>query len=917
MSSCLQDYVIENANFFNEFDKTNFINNASLALNTGATKLAVSIKGNTYSNILEKTMSHINEIELNSYAVAEFVTKILGSGRVESAKLTMKDITKVDNIIIKPQYLTEAVSNYKEVINGIASGKYDTDKIRDIYANMHLYTDTLKKRLVSSPINVNITTKEMLDHSISETVDVTTSYLEDKVLPFLQDFTKNKKTLTSEISIINTTLYSSVSELKKVVEDVNIGIELNKIDETKKKLMLNYTYNMVRAILEGVSFVTYAIIRKAHQFEECVIACQNIYNLLTLSFSDVINIIESGLYDNRSITADDAYDIAEKLVEGKNDVFAELSNNIIEYHKGYISSNASVAMDVSGGDVSDYVTNLLSENKYDNELYKDIVKSYIEINNGLDIVAKNYDDRLIVFEDIIKKAGFSLTLIDRFHNEIKALDDMSIYGMTALDIGNGGEKERIYYMILSEIADYPRLTESIAKVSREVKVRIDYIEDLFNDKRNTELAYSETMTELKIFLASFKDQFRELNMSIVKALYLRLKELANKADECIDNVFPSNEETVNFTESDFCKESVLYELEDIDTMNDVLMESLLKQYYAEREFIERGVRLVYEAVEVTDNNKESKGTNLITKIEDSFAKAFDNILANSKAWFDRSAKKNKEFMDKYKNYLANERKYVNIQIKMTPYEKMDSNQISSDINTLITNVGKMTPDVLKTLNSYEEVRSKLITFGINFNNTDEKTAITNYYSVGNNPIDPVTYSNGEIQTLVAQHMIPYCDTFYTSYKPGIDKQFDSLKEAVEKVSQIAVTESFVDIDLLSEIFTEAEAPAQQPATQPTQANQPAQTQQATAQTNNTQQQNTTTNANTTDKVPSTNVNKQRRWMEKCINKYTGCVMNAIRDRNRDYFRALNALLPKKMTTAPAVNTPANTEPAAQPAQNAQ
>ena len=857
-------------------------------------------------------MSHINEIELNSYAVAEFVNQILGSGRVESAKLTMKDITKVDNIIMKPQYLTEAVSIYKEGINGIASGKYDTDKIKDIYANMHTYIDTLKKRLVSSPVNINITPKEMLDHSISETVDVTTSYLEDRVVPFLQDFLKKKKDLTTELSTVNTTVFSSVSELKKVVEDVNIGIELNKVDDTKKKLMLNYTYNMVRAILEGVSFITYVAIRKAHQFEECVIACQNIYNTLTLVFNDVINIIESGLYDNRSITADDAYEIAEKLVDGKNDVFAELSNNIVEYHKGYISSNTHIAADISGGEVADYMTNLLSQNMYDNELYKDIVKSYIEINNGLDIVAKNYDDRLIVFEDIIKKAGFSLNLVDRFHNEINAIDDLSDYNLTSLNLGNGGEKERIYYMILSEISDYPRVTESIAKVSREVKVRIDYIEELFNDKRDTELAYSETMTELKIFLASFKDQFREFNMSIVKALYLRLKELANKADECIDNVYPSED---SHNEYDFCTEATLSELDEIDATNDIVMETLLREYYAEREFKERGVRLVYEAVQVTD-----EGVELIKGI----SKFFDNLIDTFNKLLMRDEKVNTEFMNNYKNYLANERNYSNIQIKMTPYDKMDSNQVLTDISTFITNVSKMTPETLKTLNTYEDIRSKLITFGIEFgSDTDEKTAITNYYRVGKNPIDDVTYSNNEIKTLVAQHMIPYCDTFYSSYEPNVVKQLESLKKAVKNANKPAtVTESSNDIDLINRLFTEAETPAQQPAaqpaTKPVQNAQPAQKPAGQEQKTDAQSKGPTVIDNQTEKEADSNKGLKQKysWMNKCVKIYAGCVLNAIRDRNRDYFKALRALVPKKMKAPEASTAPTTPieQPAAQPTQ---
>lgn len=873
MSSCLQDYIIENANFFNDFDKLNFINNASLALNKTDAKLSLSIKGNQYSHILEKTISHINDIEINSYAVAEFVNKILGSGRVESVKLTMKDITKIDNIVMKPQYLTEAVLNYKEVINGIESGKYDKDKIKNIYANIHTYIDTLKKRLVSSPISINITPKEMLNHSISEIAVVTTSYLEDKVLAFLQDFPKKKKELISEISLINTSVYTTIAELKKIIENVNIGVAfIERLDSTQKKLMLNYTYNMVRAILEGVSFITYAAIRKVHQFEECVVECQNIYNKLTLTFSDVINIIESGLFDNRSITADDAYDIAEKLVDGKNDVFAELANSILGYHKGYISTYTTVTPDVidnGDADFSIYTQNMISQHMYDSELYKDIVKLYIEISNGLDIVAKNYDDRLIVFDDVIKKAGFSLALVDRFQNNIKAIEDLSMYGITNLNIGNEGEKEEIYYMILSEISDYPRVTEAIAKVAREVKIRIDYIEDIFNEKHNTEIAYSETMTELKTFLTSFKDQFRALNNHIVKGLYSRLKELANKADECIDNVHlkPSSSEVTYAENTDFCTEAVLATLEEIEDINDIAMEIMLREYYSEREFNERGVRLVYEDVKVVDNSGEGQSTsdvgsklpnNKVGSLLQRVSQWFEKTIASFNEVIGRAKVKNTKWLAENKEYLSG-RSYTNVQIEMLPYDKIASTQVTTDIGKLINAVSTMTAENLKNINSYEDLRTRLINFGPKFTNDgDEKVIITNYYKVGNNPAETVKYANNEIKTLVVNNMIPYCETFYDSYKDSVEKQLTNLKTAVENIHKTYVKESLMDVDLLGEIFTEAEAPSGNPA----------------------------------EKSSEVNLSTKAGWMTKLVQMYSGCVLNAIRDRNNDYFKALTALVPK-------------------------
>jgi hypothetical protein len=47
--------------------------------------------------------------------------------------------------------------------------------------------------------------------------------------------------------------------------------------------------------------------------------------------------------------------------------------------------------------------------------------------------------------------------------------------------------------------------------------------------------------------------------------------------------------------------------------------------------------------------------------------------------------------------------------------------------------------------------------------------------------------------------------------------------------------------------------------------------------------------------------------------YSGCVLNAIRDRNNDYFKALNALVPKNKLVVNNKNDNAAT-PAEQPVQ---
>lgn len=907
-SSYIYDYVTETAKFFNEFDRSNFITNANIALDKMNTNISLSLKGNHYSNILEKTISHINEIEIDSYAVSEFVTKILGSGRIDSANLNMKDIAKNDPIVLKPQYLNEAVLEYKEVINGIASGKYTVDKIRDLYTNIDAYITTLKKRLVSSNINVHITSKEMIKYDNSNKVDVTTKYLEDEVLPFLQNIPKKKKELTVELTSVNSIVHDTLSNLKKLMEDVSTGISLNKIDDTQKRMMLQYTFNQVRAILEGVSFITYAALRKVHQFEDNVIECQNVYNALTLLFNDAYTLIESGAFDTRVISPTEISEMADKLADGDNDIFVELSHNIIEYHKGYLSTHLPESTDIPAGDAEDFLTTLLSNHEFNPTIYNNIVKAYIEIGNGLEIIAKNCDDRLMIFDELIDKAGFALTLSDRFLNEIESLDDLSVYGLTDLNIGNNGEKNTIYYMILSEINGYPKITKQIADVCRVIRTKAEYVEDLFTARKNNELAYSESLSELKIFLDSFKDQFKAFNCHIVKGLYKRLKELATKADDCTDNVYP-NETLDQYMDDDFFKEAMISNLDEIDALNDIIMESLLKEYYAEREFKERGVRLVYEAENTKSTvivNDNSNGGNVVAS---SNTGKFNNeklqsLLKTIGEWFEkmitsfediigRQAAKNKKWLADNKDALTS-RSYSNVQIQILPYEGISPEQITKDISTLANNVNSMNVQNIQNIKSYEDIRTKLITFGPKFGKDDEKVTITNYYKSGNRPLNMVQYSNNNIKTLVVNIMIPYCENFYDSYKDEIKKQLTAVKTAAENISKIYVSESVSEIDGL--VFTEAEDNA--PTVQQTSGTK---TVSVTTNPPSTNLNNNDSNKSTTE---SAGLSAKAGWIKQCIQMYSGSVLNSIRDRNNDYFKVLYALAPKTQpnTQQPAANT---------------
>ena len=255
---------------------------------------------------------------------------------------------------------------------------------------------------------------------------------------------------------------------------------------------------------------------------------------------------------------------------------------------------------------------------------------------------------------------------------------------------------------------------------------------------------------------------------------------------------------------------------------------MLKEYYAERELKERGVRLIYEAegdtnntkVSVVDNGNSTTGSTptsgkfnkeALTKILNSLSEWFDKMIESFEEVILRKSEYNKKWLADNKEKLST-RSYSNVTINILPYDKMPSKQIIDDIGKVTNNVNTMTTQNMQGINKYEDLRSKII-IGPKFTGNNETADIVNYYKIGTNPLQVVEYSNSDIKTLVVNEMIPFCENFYDSYRNDVKAKLTALKQGLENINKTYVTEASDDISILN-IFTEAED-----ATQPT-VNQP-------------------------------------------------------------------------------------------------
>ena len=897
----LDKYVFDESEFFNEYDSSSFIMISNSVLNKKIADFLVFIKDTESTTLLESAIRNLNTIDVESYAMTEFMTKILGSSKVDRAGLMMKDITKNGKINVKMQYLKEAVNDLKYNINDLLSGKIDADSaivnIKTMTASS--YKDKLKQRTVEIyNIPYIDDPKKFISNVSYISTPLTTQYLNSVIIPYVENFQKTKVAITTETNLIIREISNDISELSLTMKTLN---SVN-IPDDKKSTILNYCYNTVRTILEVIKYVTYCQMRKIHIIEENITAIQEAYNKIMLLFASEMSLVEAGAYDTRIITAADGNNLIEALFDGQIDAFVELSNSIIEYHKGYIFDK--FGMDKSDSDT--IMAKIIADDSYDKKIYDDIIKSYIEIGNGLDILAKNSDDYLMVFDDLKNKSGFVIPLPERFKTEIDRIKDIHNYGLTNLSIGNGGEKTDTYFRILSEIIDYPKNMARIAKTVCDMWQKFEYVDKLFTSGANGELAYSETMNELKILLESLKEQYKIITKSITDNMYLRLKLLAEKADQCLDNVGSEDktniEELIPTPNRNFMGEAALGIIDFQNALTDLYMDTYMKEYYSEREYLEKGVRLVYEADGdtntnnankpdthvVVNDNPESKNSTSSTKLNSG---KLSNILKTIADWFKKMVDafinminkykaKNTDWLAKHKDGLLN-RSYSNVQIDILPYDRGPTTQkIDQDITSFTTNLNTMTKDNIAKINTYEELRSKLIT-GVTFNaNEDEKAVITRYYKVGNNKLETAKYSNNEIKTYVSQHMIPYCEVFYTAYYDSLNKKLKAVEKRMEDVIKTYATEAFTELASDGSIFYEEGEQNNQPSTNTTT------TTTITTGTTNTNQNN---NA-------GANIVQKTTWIQTCVRNYIGCILTAIRDRNNDYLKVLFALAPKVETT---------------------
>lgn len=901
-----QDFILSDLQYMREFDMSNFVANANTSLGrfTGnAREMTVDLKFNSYISYIDRSLNVLNQ------------TKLVSDPKVLSMKFANIDFDSIDytmkpldntQYIIRPKYLTQFVDNIGFTLqrllkNGVVS---DLDDELDHYVSSDIMV-RVRRQMVSSSLPVDANLKDLADLSSDTEITVSNKYYNTEILPFLDQYVKNiKEIVYTDADTVKTIIAKAQKSLSTYIE-VIIEYQKRLGDDVKTRLKLNkVVYNTYRCCLEATAFLAFSMIRKINVFVENTISINMLCNKIISDSPEM----ESAF--DRGIVSSDSKAVGEALLRGDIDAFQELSNDIYEYNSILIASSPFHGTNHLNGDKLFSSVDFETDQKDINDkAYKDTLEMIGVISQGLDVIAKNSDDYLLVFDDILEKSGFSMRLEDRFSGTLSSLDDIREYQSAVAFSDECRPDMNIYFKILKEVREYPERMGEIADQISECKTKMNILSERFSKNINQEFQNTITIQELKNFFENLNEEFTNLVIKVGGKFMLRLKNMAiileqmNKArSKDLDNNF------MKLESEDLRRMTYFSLVEEAESTTDFIFESMLSAYLVEKKKQQTGIQYIIEA----EDDQSGKGKKLVDGIKNKINTWFDKVINKIQQISDGvNAKRDQNYFARHKNDLLN-RNYTNVTTK-TPiieYEKlMPFANITSDIKSLVskTSPANLSPQRLQSITDQESAAR--ILFGnrppIDVWKAEKiSDAITKFYKSGNYPENPVELKNNDVKAMV-EDAVNYCEPFYQSFLPQIRTNIERIKTNMETAMGNLVQESVID-SVFDSLFMEAPGDAnqggqtqtgtntggqtrgntgttpQQPQNNPPQNNKPTQTQNQPQNNNQSQQ---TQNVNTVS-----NMANKGEMIQKMVQQYCNAILTASFDRYKDYMQLLKSII---------------------------
>lgn len=897
-----QDLVLESLDLYQEFDSSHFIANAKSAITNKAVSLNVNSEFKYYTEVLQRAIDDFSVIKLDKDKVKDFLDKVSNSD-IDLSKVLTNSINTKDNTVFKPQYIGQYVDIVKNAINKSFNDELsDQDMLRFM---TNEFVIKVEKQTVKTNLPYGITTKD-LQKETSESSKVITpdkDYIKNEVIPFITKYDDLKKnTLTEANATLNAinetevTIKAMLKVLDKERQDTEINVHI--LNKTNK-----LAYNSIRGILDIISYVSFMLIHKLNVISSNIISCNKLYDdVFNLSGGTITETLEDIIIPN------DTASVATDLLDGKISAFSTLAENIYDYHKGMIDFNNIDTTDKSFVDPSSIIA-AQGEEPYSRAVYDDILHAYTEISNGLNEIAKEGNDYLLVFDDLINKCGFKIMLQDKYQNMINNIDSMTLYDGAALSNEPNQIDTTVYQSMLSEVKDYPTNTQLIANLIKDTFDKMSAIQEKFATNVNGEYSDVESINELRIFMKDLREQYIIMTQQVASMLMRRLQKIGkllsqfdadvdNSSDKVDNSAIPIElGSNTDITESSNEIFDIIYNEKVKEQKN--YFRSLQRSYFTEKAKALRDENIVFEADDnnasnptgnanntsnnaaqqtnngqantanannatkpvVTDNNQQANTNNTQNNtinnsdsLKDSIVKVFKKIVETITNAFKKQSTKNAEFISSNKEALTN-RSYANTAVRVVPYAR-NVDGVIKDLNDMQTKINALTPQSIQELKSPDDLYTKTIQIEGGLNSNDGLAQqFTNYFTTGNTKNQPQLkeYVNNAVHDLVVTIMIPYCESYsnqqtLNNLTSAINNLMDTVTKKIDDVNTTAgQTQESVSI------FTEANDP------------------------------NKNTKASMDSKI---------KWISQATTEMCQSARTVLQNQNNDYLKILDAFRPK-------------------------
>lgn len=858
-----------------EFKKASGITESSWISNTadglmskipasGGLGVANLISPDLYVSYIQRTIENLDNISVDVESLDSFFSNVYKSITLGERNITIPLRPDEDIEKIRPEYLSLLSSDFDTTIQKILKGSISDSDIRKKFVSDEYY-NKLKKQLVKTTVVIN-DVRDMMELDSPSIVKIDNVFIQHNVIPFIRAYlpnTKDMRAIAVKTMAAITSLYRNMTASITSVQTMLDGGKVT--DANTIRLLKYYVYNMKTVTMNLCAYISTMVIRKISYLSFNISSYMELYNIIQRYFPEMEAILHESVMtgDVRDI---DNTTLLNSIINNGLSIVLPHIHKAIGLKKmeiaNILSSKYDIKMDyISGIDNDTYV--------YDTRVYSAVNATIKEIGQNLQLFVANSKNLDMIADDIIEKSNLSETFSLKYANILTNITNMNYYTINSPDINNSSDT---MMSLCNEICNFER---NIGIIADNMSKCYKYLENIVcSYEINHNNLETQTFEELKAFVSEMMSNYKEYIVHVTRRLLERLDSLT----EILNNDIDLEEDNIvkQDTPCDYSCEAYRSAYDEIEIHDALIFESLLTQYHSIKEKKERGVNVVYEAIETTtggessqpkvegkpqeqqgDDNKDTTGVksndsqdggkkkSVLEEFKNFISRLLEKFKSNSKKY----TSKNNSWIRSVKNDILG-LDFSNTTITVAKFEGVTSQKISADIAAAVNKINAMSSSKLPSEMTSDRSGAEFYLFpNIPEKVGDETTfvgRIKRFYTFGNTKNnDLISYSGSDAKTAVTT-MIEFCESYdntYTSVSSSLSKLSDS---AYKKQQEIVNAKSAND------------------------ANE--------------------TNDDKPSKVSTSSI------ITSIVRDYSGAVSTILEKKYLDYIKVLNQLVPKNKTT---------------------